>query len=199
MIETESQDPRLPKGDFRAVPRWPVGNIEYRFTDDVIEGWPGTEMDCFTKEIIEMFLEEDMRDWSSEWPWFERPPTLEEAALSAVRRAIEGDPSDLIRFTEEWVLSRRKKRGRPPGVRMFLADRVARNPIHRAASMVGLVEQILKSWYPDGRKYIRPLACDVVAAMWHCHTPEGARPKQWAVTRENLLYHLARSSRSRLT
>jgi hypothetical protein len=149
-----------------------------------------------TDAIIAMFLEEDMREWSAEWPRCDEPADPMRVALD---KAKLGHPADLIRIVESTMLEigdkKTKKRGRP---KLSEATRLDTSPLHRVASMVPCAEGILKSWYP-GRLilHIRPVACEVVAVMWHFNTPDSHRPSKMAVKPETLLNYLARSKRNR--
>jgi hypothetical protein len=124
---------RLPDGDDTAIPR---------FSD--------------TEAIIEIFLEEELREWAFARP---RPTVTIEQALSSAK---SGDAADLVRIVEAMMTKR--KRGRP---KMAASARFDASPIHQIASMVQLTESILKSWYPDRLllRDIRPTAYAVVSAM----------------------------------
>jgi hypothetical protein len=105
------------------------------------------------RAVLHLFCNEEMREWSAEWPWFEAEPNPREAAI---KKAEGGDPSDLIRLVM-------RRPGRPKGVPMPKARKVARWPIHRAASMVPMAEYILGDLYPDQPKnQIRDRALIVV-------------------------------------
>jgi hypothetical protein len=152
-----------------------------------------------TEAIIAMFLDEDMREWSVDWPRPERALTPREAWINAIEKAKSGSAADLIDLAEQEVLAPKKKRGKPRGSKKSDADRVDENPVHRAASMVPTAELILRSWYPSQRReHIRELACLVVAEMWHHRIPESIRPKEMNPTADKLINHLARSKRHRI-
>ena len=109
------------------------------------------------KAVLDLFREEDMTEWSSEWPRFDDDDPKARGAAAKKRKAErkaafkkakeeaikKGDAAELLR------LSQKGKGGRPKGSTssMPLARRVARNPIHRAATMVPMAKSILADMY----------------------------------------------------
>jgi hypothetical protein len=100
--------------------------------------------------VLELFRYEDLSEWAWEWPWLDEEPSPLEALEAAIKRAEEGNPSDLIRIATDviHITTQKRKRGRPKG-KMSEAKRERTWPIHRAASMVPFAEAILRDMYPD--------------------------------------------------
>ena len=101
-----------------------------------------------TEAVLALFDDEDLREWSSEWPWFDDDP--KDILQRAVEMAEQGSPSELIRLVKDSMKERQKRgRGRPKGSKTSKSKREATTPIHRAASMVPLAKTILKDLYPE--------------------------------------------------
>jgi hypothetical protein len=137
--------------------------------------------------VLALFDDEDLREWSSEWPSFDDDDDPRAALLQAIRQAKQGQSAALIRLAEKSLIKR--ARGRPKGSRVSKSKRVQASPIHRAASMVSLAKFILRNLYPKqplNQIYDRSLL--VVEYIWN---------DRRAVTATKLSNYLARSKQNR--
>jgi hypothetical protein len=162
--------------------------------------------------VLALFDDEDIWEWSSEWPDFdeelERPLDLSPAAFQrAIVRAEQGDAGDLIRLEKARLAKLRG--GRP---KMTKLERLRKFPIHRATSMVGLAETILRDLYPKQTvAQIHDRALFVVATIWNGSRRERARSEGYASVRPSsaaseekmtvaaLAIQIARSKKRRIT
>lgn len=118
--------------------------------------------------VLALFDDEDLREWSSAWPWFDDDP---DAILrQAIKDAERGSPAELIRLVKASLVRKKKKRGRgrPTGSVTPKSKRVEATPIHRAASMVASAEFFLNALYPNqSGANIHDRALLVVEYVWN--------------------------------